>query len=648
MFIDRYGVRSLVAVATKLITAATVLSALVLAKGPCDSPIYCQGDLLHAVQMAKLYSDDKTFVDKPTLKPPAQVLANFAQIGGANASREALIKFVDENFGQEGSELKPVELTELDATPAFLNNVTDPLLKAFGQTVNGYWSTLVREQDYSSLCEGCISSMLSLKYHFAVPGGRFREIYYWDTYFTIEGMLRSGLKDLTRSIIRDLLAFVDFHGFVPNGARVYYLNRSQPPMLALMVKIYYEHTGDAAFVAEALPLLEKEHAYWQANHLINVTKPDDSGTVQLSRYIVDTDQPRPEAYTKDYELAHNATTDPAAQAAIYADMATGAESGWDYTTRWVKNPSAQVDRLLYGIRTRQVIPVELNAILYQVEQALANFVDIANYSSPSANYRELAQTRRNAMYSMFYDQPSGLFYDYILDERQRSNILSPAALWPYWSFGADESNTSHDGGAHANAAFSPVSRILGKSPGGFPATLYNSGQQWDYPSVWPPLQYVLMQGALNTGHVDLATQLAQTFVHSVLCAWYKTGGSIPGILEKLPNTTDSGHMFEKFDSTQVGKEGGGGEYNVQAGFGWTNGVLIWTLDTFGKSLVAPSCPGTPLGADKVATSSATPASATTLATPASATSDSNSISSSPPSASSSSSAPAMATSSSTP
>ncbi|KAJ2109149.1 hypothetical protein GGI16_000846, partial [Coemansia sp. S142-1] len=556
--------------------------------------------------------------------------------------------FVDENFGQEGSELKPVELTELDATPAFLNNVTDPLLRAFGQTVNGYWSTLVREQDYSSLCEGCISSMLSLKYHFAVPGGRFREIYYWDTYFTLEGMLRSGLKDLTRSIIRDLLAFVDFHGFVPNGARVYYLNRSQPPMLALMVKIYYEHTGDAAFVAEALPLLEKEHAYWQANHLVNVTKPDDSGTVQLSRYIVDTDQPRPEAYTKDYELAHNATTDPAVQAAIYADMATGAESGWDYSTRWVKNPSAQVDRLLYGIRTRQVIPVELNAILCQVEQALANFVDIANCSSPSANYRELAQTRRNAMYSMFYDQPSGLFYDYILDERQRSNILSPAALWPYWSFGADESNTSHDGGARANAAFSPVGRILGKSPGGFPATLYNSGQQWDYPSVWPPLQYVLMQGALNTGHVDLATQLAQTFVQSVLCAWYKTGGSIPGILEKLPNTTDSGHMFEKFDSTQIGKEGGGGEYNVQAGFGWTNGVLIWTLDTFGKSLVAPSCPGTPLGADSAATSSATPASATTLVIPTSATSDSNSISSTPPFVSSSSLAPAMATSSSTP
>ncbi|KAJ2811828.1 hypothetical protein GGI24_006769, partial [Coemansia furcata] len=358
--------------------------------------------------MAKLFPDDKTFVDKPTLKPSAQVLANFAQIGGANASRDALAKFVGENFGQEGSELKNVDLTELDANPPFLNNVSNPMLKAFGQTVNGYWSTLIREQDYSVLCDGCVSSMLSLKYHFVVPGGRFRETYYWDTYFTIEGMLRSGLKDMTRSNIRDLLALVDFHGFVPNGARVYYLDRSQPPMLTLMVKLYYEHTGDASFVAEALPLLQKEHAYWQANHSVNVTKPDDSGIVQLSRYIVDTDQPRPESYTADYDLAHNATTDPAAQAGIYADMATGAESGWDYSTRWVKNPSAPIDRLLYGIRTRQVVPVELNAILYQVENTLADFVTIANCSSsPTAtDYKELAQARRNAMYAMFYDQPS--------------------------------------------------------------------------------------------------------------------------------------------------------------------------------------------------------------------------------------------------
>ncbi|KAJ2891086.1 hypothetical protein IWW38_003776, partial [Coemansia aciculifera] len=382
---------------------------VVESKGPCDSPIYCQGDILHAVQMAKLYPDDKTFVDKPTTKPLSQVQANFAHIGGLNASRDALSQFVADNFGTEGSELKPVDLGgQLSSAPAFLNNVSDPLLRAFGQTVHGFWGQLVREQDLSLLCDqGCVSSMLPLKYHFVVPGGRFREIYYWDTYFTLEGILRSGLYDLSKSIIRDLLELVNVNGFVPNGARVYYLDRSQPPLLALMVKLYYEYTGDSALVVEALPLLQKELAFWQANHhQVAITKSDGT-VVQLTRYYVDTDQPRPEAYAKDYELAHNVSTDPLVQADIYADMATGAETGWDYSTRWVRNPNAPADKLLYTIRTRQVVPVELNAILYQVEQALAEFVDVANCSATTAiDYRALARTRRGAMYDVFYDQRS--------------------------------------------------------------------------------------------------------------------------------------------------------------------------------------------------------------------------------------------------
>ncbi|KAJ2005056.1 hypothetical protein GGI04_002391 [Coemansia thaxteri] len=553
----------------------------VVAKGPCDSPIYCEGELLHAVQMAKLFPDDKTFVDKPTLRPQSEVLASFAAIGGSRAPRESLSKFVGENFGTEGSELKPVSLTELSPNPAFLQNISDPLLRAFGLAVNAYWSTLVREQDLSVLCAGCVSSMLPLRYHFVVPGGRFREIYYWDTFFTLEGMLRSGLKELARSNIRDLLSLVNTFGFVPNGARLYYLDRSQPPMLALMVKLYYEFTADSALLAEALPLLWREHAYWQNNHSVDIAA--DGKSWPLSRYIVDTDQPRPEAYAKDFELAHNASTDPARQAAIYADMATGAESGWDYSTRWVKPPLAPVPsgQLLYTIRTRKVVPVELNAVLYQVEQTLADFALIVPNCSSPLDYRSLAQTRRDAMYAVFYDQPSGMFYDYLLDEQQKSSVFSPAALWPYWSFG-------HSRGS--DEAFAFVDKLLNTNPGGIPATLNNSGQQWDFPSVWPPLQYVLMQGALATNNSGVAKRLAQAYVDSVFCAWYSTGGSIPGILTQLSNQTDAGHMFEKFDSTVVGKQGGGGEYTVQAGFGWTNGVLLWTLDNFGHCLVAPSCP----------------------------------------------------------
>ncbi|KAJ1963051.1 hypothetical protein GGI12_002277 [Dipsacomyces acuminosporus] len=564
-----------------------ILCSAVEAKGPCSSQIYCEGDLLHAVQMAKLYPDDKTFVDKPTKQPEYAVLEAFAKIGGKKASRSDIKNFVSTYFGDEGTELKPVNLTELNPNPPFLQRIKNPLLKAYGSTVNGYWSTLIREQDLTKLCDGCVSSMLPLKYHFVVPGGRFREIYYWDTYFTLEGLLRSGLTEKASSNIRDLADLVDRYGFVPNGARVYYLDRSQPPFLTLMVKLYYEHTKDKAFVQQLLPTLKREHAYWLANHSVEVKKATNkcASSVTLARYIVDTDQPRPESYTKDYEMAHNATSDPAKQASIYADMATGAESGWDYSTRWVSNPNAPKDELLYGIRTRQVVPVELNAILYQVEEALASFESLINGHNAGSEYAGLAEKRRQAMEAVFYDKASGLYYDYILEEHRPSAIFSPASLWPYWSFG----KKAPRGGAAK--AFKYLAEVYAKNPGGIPASLTNSGQQWDWPMVWPPLQYVLMQGALNTGHKQLGSQLAQAFVDTVFCSWYNTGGFIPDVLAQLPGETDSGHMFEKFNSTLVGQEGGGGEYTVQAGFGWTNGVLLWTLDTFGSQLQTPQCPG---------------------------------------------------------
>ncbi|KAJ2078496.1 hypothetical protein H4R24_004437 [Coemansia sp. RSA 988] len=535
--------------------------------------------------MAKLFADDKTFVDKPTLKPQQQVLEEFAQIGGRNASTAELRKFIADNFGEEGSELKEVQLEELDSNPSFLNKVADPLVRAFGHTVNSYWKTLIREQDLSTLCDGCVSSMLKLKYHFVVPGGRFREIYYWDTFFTLEGMLRSGLHNLAESNIRDLLLLVQNYGFVPNGARLYYLDRSQPPLLTLMVKLYYEHTGDADFVKEALPLLQREYRYWMDRHSVEVPSPsNENSSLLLNRYIVDTDQPRPEAYSADYELAHNvSSTDAAIRAAIYADMATGAESGWDFSTRWVRDVNAPENKILQTIRTRQVVPVELNAMLYQIEMILAEFGDITGTGSPE-DYHGLAARRRQNMEAVFFDTETGLFFDYLLDERRRSSTFTAASVWPYWSFNADAQSPQ------ASRAFEYLSQVLASNTGGIPSTLNKSGQQWDWPMAWPPLQYVTMQAALTMKQTQLAVNIAQAFVDSVFCAWYSTGGSIPGVLSQLPNKVDSGHIFEKFNSAQLGKQGGGGEYTVQAGFGWTNGVLLWTLDIFGPQLVTPKCP----------------------------------------------------------
>ncbi|KAJ2726658.1 hypothetical protein GGI07_000381 [Coemansia sp. Benny D115] len=354
-----------------------------------------------------------------------------------------------------------------------------------------------------------------------------------------------------------------------------------------MVKLYYEYTGDKDFVRDSMPLLIREHKYWMDNNLINVQTTN--GNYTLNRYVVDTDQPRPESYSDDYELAHSVSSSPDRQAKIYADMAAGAESGWDYTVRWVKDPHAAPEKVLQGINTSNVVPVDLNSILYQVEETLSEFARMLQLKGDTDKYRRIAKERKAAIKSLFYDSASGLYYDYLLDSAKKSNVFSVASIWPYWAFG---SNSSDSFGA--KNAYSYIAKVLTSNPGGIPSTLINSGQQWDWPMAWPPLQYVVMQGALATKNTAVAGALAQAYVNSVFCAWYNTGGSIPNILAQLPNQTDSGHIFEKFNSVNPGQQGGGGEYTVQAGFGWTNGVLLWTLDKFGKVLKTPVCPGTEL------------------------------------------------------
>ncbi|KAJ2167443.1 hypothetical protein IW139_001083 [Coemansia sp. RSA 353] len=558
-----------------------VFGAGVMGRAPCDSPIYCQGDLLHTVQMAKLFADDKTFVDRPMLQPEASVLAEFARIGGANATRAALELFVEENFGSAGYELQSANIEAIH-DPSFLDRVQDPVVQAFGRAVHGMWGQLVRVQDLSRVCPNC-SSMLELKHRFVVPGGRFVEPYYWDTYFALEGVLRSGLHELATESIRNLLDLVTKHGFVPNGARVYYLSRSQPPLLALMVKLHYEFTHDASFVCEALPVLRREHDYWMDKHKVNVLVSDR--VWELNRYFVDIDVPRPESYSDDYELARNvSSSDERRWAQVYADITAAAESGWDFSSRWVREPDAPSERLLQTIRTRDVVPVDFNAILYQTEMAIAELAVVSNDPALAADFWRQAETRHEAIDAVMLDHESGLYFDYILSDQRQSRDFTAASLWPYWAFNATHPDQQTD------SAFNYVNHILDTNPGGLPATLRTTGQQWDAPMAWPPQQYVAMQSALSTNHTHLAQRVAQMYVNSVFCAWYATGGSLAGIVEKKANVADSGHMFEKFDSTRVGSAGGGGEYTVQDGFGWTNGVLLWVLDKFGHVLSAPVCP----------------------------------------------------------
>lgn len=172
-----------------------------------------------------------------------------------------------------------------------------------------------------------------------VPGGRFREQYYWDTFFIIEGLLASDMYESAKAIVDNFVYVVDAFGFVPNGMRVYYLTRSQPPFLALMVARLYDERHDLAWVRSVMPQLARERDYWNTTdcmHSTDSTCVKDGKTVEvtvqgrrhrLSRYIANTSLPRPESYEKDVSLASEGNVPSDKRAELYKQIASGAETG---------------------------------------------------------------------------------------------------------------------------------------------------------------------------------------------------------------------------------------------------------------------------------------------------------------------------------
>jgi len=181
---------------------------------------------------------------------------------------------------------------ELQTNATFLNKINDTVVREFVEAVIDIWPDLTRRYAGAGNCTECANSFLPINRTFVVAGGRFREPYYWDSYWIIEGLLRTGgaFTQISRNIIENFLDFVETIGSVPNGARQYYLNRSQPPLLTEMVRIYVEYTNDTSILGRAVPLLIKEHDFWVTNRSINVEAPNGK-TYTLNRYSLTSKHP---------------------------------------------------------------------------------------------------------------------------------------------------------------------------------------------------------------------------------------------------------------------------------------------------------------------------------------------------------------------
>ncbi|KAF5288691.1 hypothetical protein FQR65_LT11956 [Abscondita terminalis] len=393
----------------------------------CDSPVYCYGDVLHAVQMARVFDDGKTFVDLKMKHSQDVVLENFARL--QNPTKEEIVQFVNDNF-ERGNELENHTLIDFNPDLPWIQEISNETVRTFTKDLLNIWPQLARKVKSEVFDNVDRYSFIPVPNAFVIPGGRFLEYYYWDSYWIVEGLLISEMYETARGMIDNFISIVDKYGFIPNGGRIYYLQRSQPPLLTPMAFLYLQHTKDTAWVKNNIRILEKELEYWKRQSLpVSV-----NGQISYTMYHYDapSDGPRPESYREDY-LTANYWDDEAKREEVYVDLKSGAESGWDFSARWVFDDKGGNVANLSHIQTRRVVPVDLNAFLCGAYRDIAEMYAVLGKFRAHHKWYNKYLALREAIDVVLWNEDDGIWYDYDVNESKHRKMFYPSNVTPLWS-----------------------------------------------------------------------------------------------------------------------------------------------------------------------------------------------------------------------
>lgn len=497
------------------------------------TPESMYGSLFEAVQTQAIFADSKTFVDCVPLGKPEDILAAYEQ--QKTTPNFSLNEFVKQHF----------QLPE-----AHSSNFKTDSSRSITEHINALWPVLTRQPKDDG------GTLIPLRKAYIVPGGRFGEVYYWDSYFTMLGLQAAGKEQLIENMVVNFAQLIQDYGHIPNGNRSYYLSRSQPPYFALMAQLLTDMRKDKSVLLDAQPQLQKEYQYWMAvenEEHIKQQKTAKETTQKayrkavfvdtdnvLNRYYDEMDTPRPESYREDIETAEKSGRD---KKAVYRHLRSGAESGWDYSSRWLKD-----GKNLTTIHTTDILPVDLNCLLYYLEKTLEEVYAIKGHTHYAESMKNLAEKRKQAINKYFWNAEKGFYFDYDFIEKKQTTVYSLAAVYPLFFKIASPEQAK----AVANLLESQFLQA-----GGLTTTLAQTGEQWDAPNGWAPLQWMAIQGLRNYGYTDLATTIKERWIQNNIRVYKNTG-----------------KMVEKYNVYDISLLAGGGEYPVQDGFGWSNGVLL--------------------------------------------------------------------------
>ena len=267
-------------------------------------------------------------------------------------------------------------------------------------------------RDADQAIEG--SSLMPLPHPYIVPGGRFKEIYYWDSYFTILGLAADGKVAMIENMVKNFAYLIETVGHIPNGNRTYFKTRSQPPFFALMVDLLASLKGEDVLTTY-LPYLQKEYEFWMRSTAERVVEING---YRLNRYWDSSNEPRQESYAEDVELAD-------AGKEIFRHLRAACESGWDFSCRWFMDGDD-----LKATRTLDILPVDLNCLLYFLEATIAKAYEKSQEEFFASAYNRLANRRQKAINTLFFNEQIGGYTDYWWIKGEVSDQLTLAMLFP--------------------------------------------------------------------------------------------------------------------------------------------------------------------------------------------------------------------------
>jgi alpha,alpha-trehalase len=491
------------------------------------SPDERYGELFDSIMVNHVFEDSKTFLDMTPLMPTDQVIALFKDMRKKPDFNWQT--FINQAFA-------PPKKDTLVFEANTSRSVEDHIMALF--------PFMERAADSATL-----GSILPIPRPYFATSGQIHELTYADAYFTMLGLQAAGKVDMMENMVENFAYLINTEGFIPMGNRTYWATRSNPPYFACMVQLLADVKGKEV-LAQYLPQLEREYFFWMTGeenpapkdmaihaHVVQV----DRNT--LNRYYGKIEKPRPESYLIDKSIVQTSNR-PAAE--TYRHIRAAAESSWNFSSRWFEDT-----KVINSICTSDIIPVDLNALLYNLEITISKAKIVEKKYNEATEWEKKASHRREALMRYCWAESKGTFFDFNMQKYKQTGVISAAIAYPLFFKMLSKRDADR-------VVLYLQQNLLFK--GGIASTNFISGESHDAPFGYANLQWIVIKGLRNYGHEELANDIKNRWVNLNTRVYKNTG-----------------KLLEKYNVVDLSDETGGGSYPTQDGYGPTNGVLLKLL-----------------------------------------------------------------------